>query len=61
MISAGLSGLTLTHGDIAGYTAIELYQVTLITRSEELTLRWIELGTFTSVFRSHIGTLIKSL
>ncbi len=49
-LSAGLVGNAVSHSDVGGYTSI-LGNV----RSEELLLRWIELGAFTPVMRSHEG------
>jgi len=51
MLSGGLSGYSLTHSDIGGYTNI----VILFKRSRELLLRWMELGAFTCVYRTHEG------
>lgn len=56
-MNSGLSGFTLTHSDIGGYTAIEegfkhlgLHYI----RTENLLLRWIEMSTFSDVImRSH--------
>jgi alpha-glucosidase len=50
LLSGGLSGISLNHTDIGGYTA---FGVTL--RSKELLMRWIELAAFTTVFRTHEG------
>jgi alpha-glucosidase len=49
-LSAGLVGNAVSHSDVGGYTSV-LGNV----RSEELLLRWIELGAFTPVMRSHEG------
>jgi alpha-glucosidase len=50
LLTGGISGLSLNHSDIGGYTAI-LDTV----RSEELLLRWAEMAAFTPVFRTHEG------
>ncbi|MDP7035577.1 MAG: alpha-glucosidase [Planctomycetota bacterium] len=54
LLSSGLSGFTLNHSDIGGYTAVSLpgfrYQ-----RSQELLLRWMEFAAFTPIFRTHEG------
>ncbi|MFH1808553.1 MAG: TIM-barrel domain-containing protein [Pseudomonadota bacterium] len=47
-LSAGLSGIALTHSDIGGYTSVGSS-----VRSRELMLRWLGLETFTPVFRTH--------
>ena len=56
LLSSGLSGYSLEHSDIGGYTAIDnpLFRY---HRSKELLLRWIELGAFTTVFRTHEGNI----
>jgi alpha-glucosidase len=51
LLSGGLSGISLNHSDIGGYTAAPL-----ITRSEELLMRWCEMNAFTAVYRTHEGT-----
>lgn len=56
-LNGGLSGFTLGHSDIGGYTTIYyvggLYQY---TRSKELLLRWTESSTFSDmIMRTHIG------
>ncbi len=52
LLSAGLSGFALDHGDVGGYTSVSILGV---TRSKELLLRWMELGAFQPVFRTHEG------
>lgn len=52
LISGGLSGMSLNHGDIGGYAG---YAVVL-SRSQELLMRWIEFAAFTAVYRTHEGT-----
>ncbi|MEJ7814663.1 MAG: alpha-glucosidase [Rubrobacter sp.] len=56
LLSSGFSGYSLEHSDIGGYTAIDnpLFEY---HRSKELLLRWIELGAFTTVFRTHEGNI----
>ncbi|MCY7399071.1 MAG: alpha-glucosidase [Sphingomonas bacterium] len=49
-LSAGLVGNAASHSDVGGYTSV-LDNL----RSEELLLRWIELGAFSPVMRSHEG------
>jgi alpha-glucosidase len=53
MLSGGLSGWSLNHSDIGGFTTISL--VINVHRSKELLLRWMEANAFTSVFRTHEG------
>jgi alpha-glucosidase (family GH31 glycosyl hydrolase) len=56
LLSSGLSGYSLEHSDIGGYTAID-NPLLKYHRSRELLLRWIELGAFTTVFRTHEGNI----
>jgi alpha-glucosidase (family GH31 glycosyl hydrolase) len=56
LLSSGLSGYSLEHSDIGGYTAIDNFLLKY-HRSRELLLRWIELGAFTTVFRTHEGNI----
>lgn len=52
LLSGGISGFALDHGDVGGYTSVSILGV---TRSKELLLRWMELGAFEPVFRTHEG------
>jgi sulfoquinovosidase len=54
LLSSGLSGYSLEHTDIGGYTAIE-HPLLKCYRSKELLMRWTELAAFTAVFRTHEG------
>jgi alpha-glucosidase len=54
LLSGGLSGFTLNHSDIGGYTTIN-NPLKNYHRSRELMWRWIELNAFTAVFRTHEG------
>jgi alpha-glucosidase (family GH31 glycosyl hydrolase) len=54
LLSSGLSGYAFEHSDIGGYTAIDNVLLKY-HRSKELLMRWIELGAFTVVFRTHEG------
>lgn len=56
LLSSGLSGITLNHSDIGGYTAIANPLAKNI-RSKELLWRWIELNAFGIVYRTHEGNL----
>ncbi|GMH93105.1 hypothetical protein TrST_g13721 [Triparma strigata] len=54
--SSGLTGNTLTHSDIGGYTVVD-YPLAHYHRSEELLKRWIEVEAFSgSMFRTHVGS-----
>jgi alpha-glucosidase len=54
LLSSGLSGLTLNHADIGGYTTVNL-PLSRYHRSRELLYRWIELSAFTPIYRTHEG------
>ena len=54
LVSSGLSGYSLEHSDIGGYTAID-NPLLQYHRSRELLMRWTELAAFTAVFRTHEG------
>ena len=58
LMNAGLSGSTLGHSDIGGYTSVyPEFPIRLFfsyTRSKTLLQRWIEMSTFSDVImRSH--------
>ena len=58
LLSSGLSGYSLNHSDIGGYTTIPSPVNWLINhrfRSKELMQRWVELNAFTTIFRTHEG------
>ncbi len=54
LLSSGLSGYSLNHTDIGGYTTIT-HAIADYHRSEELLKRWTELSAFNVVFRTHEG------
>ena len=54
LLSSGISGYSLNHSDIGGYTTIT-NPLKDYHRSKELLLRWIELAAFNAVFRTHEG------
>jgi len=56
LLTSGLSGYSLQHSYIGGYIAID-NPLLRYHRSKELLLRWIELGAFTTVFRTHEGNI----
>jgi alpha-glucosidase len=49
-LSSGLVGNAFSHSDVGGYTSLFGN-----VRSEELILRWYELGAFSPVMRTHEG------
>ncbi len=54
LLSGGMSGFTLNHSDIGGYTTLSS-PIKNYHRSKELLIRWIELNSMGTVFRSHEG------
>jgi alpha-glucosidase (family GH31 glycosyl hydrolase) len=54
LLSGGLSGYSLNHSDIGGYTTID-NPLQNYHRSPELLQRWAELSAFNVVFRTHEG------
>ncbi|BAD81144.1 alpha-glucosidase -like [Oryza sativa Japonica Group] len=54
LLTGGMSGFPLNHGDAGGYCTVDL-PLLRYRRSEELLLRWLELSAFTVVFRTHEG------
>jgi len=70
LISGGLSGISLNHSDIGGYTSIGydlrsilgpigldnlISWIGLYRREKSLLLRWMEANAFTAVYRTHEG------
>ena len=56
LLSGGLSGFTLNHSDIGGYTTIKS-PLKNYFRSNELLIRWAQHSAFTVVFRTHEGNM----
>ncbi|MBW4687732.1 MAG: alpha-glucosidase [Komarekiella atlantica HA4396-MV6] len=58
-ISGGISGFSINHSDIGGYTSIANPILEALgigfRRSRELLYRWMEMNAFTPVFRTHEG------
>ncbi|CAI8613844.1 unnamed protein product [Vicia faba] len=54
LLSSGISGYAFNHSDIGGYCTVNL-PIVKYRRSQELLLRWMELNSFTTVFRTHEG------
>jgi sulfoquinovosidase len=58
-LSGGISGFSLVHFDIGGYVSLSLKvagkKIPIIARNDELFQRWMELGAFTAVYRTHEG------
>ncbi|SAM05871.1 hypothetical protein [Absidia glauca] len=58
MVTAGLSGFSVSHCDIGGYlTVAGGYPGTKMTRNRELLFRWMELAAFTPIFKTTEGLI----
>jgi len=60
LMNGGVSGFTMGHSDIGGYTSVELPKPSPIeyVRNRELLYRWIEMSCFSDVImRSHPSNL----
>lgn len=62
LMNGGMSGFSLGHSDIGGYTAVNYPKVPFneghYQRDEELLKRWIEMNTFSDiVYRTHPSNL----
>ena len=52
-LNGGMSGFTLSHSDLGGYTMITEPDMEYI-RTKELLFRWTEMSTFSdAIMRSH--------
>jgi sulfoquinovosidase len=59
--SSGVSGISINHSDIGGYTGIKALPkwISPYDREKELTERWTEMNVFTPIFRTHEGNIPK--
>ena len=54
LMNSGMSGMSLGHSDIGGYTVVNEPLIEKFVRSQELLQRWIEMNTFSDpMMRSH--------
>lgn len=53
--SLSASGMAQVHGDIGGYTSVDLPLVADVVRDDELLVRWAEASVLQPVFRTHEG------
>lgn len=53
--SLSASGMTQVHGDIGGYTSVDLPVLPDVVRDDELVVRWAEASLLQPVFRTHEG------
>jgi alpha-glucosidase len=59
LMSSGVSGLSVNHSDVGGYTGIKALPawISPYDRTKELTERWAEANAFTAIFRTHEGNI----
>jgi alpha-glucosidase len=59
LLNGGMSGYTLGHSDIGGYTTISVLNgLVQYKRSKELLFRWTEMSTFSDmIMRTHPGVI----
>lgn len=60
LLNGGVSGFTMGHSDIGGYTSVKLPKPSPLQyiRTRELLYRWIEMSTFSDcIMRSHPSNL----
>ncbi|MGP6171680.1 TIM-barrel domain-containing protein [Microbacterium sp. A204] len=53
--SLSASGMAQVHGDIGGYTSVDLPVIADVVRDDELVLRWAEASLLQPAFRTHEG------
>jgi alpha-glucosidase len=54
LLNSGLSGYSIGHSDIGGYTAVNSPGFDVFLRDKELLYRWIEMSAFSDpIMRSH--------
>lgn len=60
LVSSGMSGFTINHSDIGGYTAINLGPFKFL-RDNEILSKWMEMEAFTPIFRTHEGLMPEKM
>jgi alpha-glucosidase len=60
LITGGISGMSVNHTDIGGFTSI-MHPMYKLARSKEVMFRWMEVAAFTPIFRTHEGNFSNSL
>lgn len=58
--SSGMSGISINHSDVGGYTAIEFLGWKFL-RERDLLYRWMEMAAFTPIYRTHEGLRPESM
>lgn len=57
ILTAGLSGLSINHADIGGYTNLNLWFTQKYLRNSTLMQKWTEMSAFFPIFRTHEGLI----
>lgn len=60
ILSGGISGMSINHTDIGGFTTL-ITPVYKLVRTKEVMFRWLEYAAFTPVFRTHDGNYSSDL
>lgn len=60
ILSGGVSGMSINHTDIGGFTTL-MTPVYKLVRKKEVLLRWLEYAAFTPIFRTHDGSYANPL
>ena len=60
ILTGGISGMSINHTDIGGFTTL-ITPVYKLVRTKEVMLRWLEYAAFTPVFRTHDGNYSSAL
>lgn len=57
ILTAGLSGFSIHHADIGGYTNLNLWFTKKYLRNAQLMQKWTEMSAFFPIFRTHEGLI----
>jgi len=60
IISSGISGMSISHTDIGGFTTL-MTPVYKLTRKKEVMFRWLDFAALTPIFRTHDGNFDNPL
>ncbi len=60
ILTGGISGMSINHTDIGGFTTL-ITPVYKLVRTKEVMFRWLEYAAFTPVFRTHDGNYSSDL
>lgn len=60
LITSGISGMSISHTDIGGFTTL-MTPIYKLTRSKEVMFRWLDYAALTPIFRTHDGNFDNPL